>query len=584
MSSLTITYYLKYQKSNKSMNKFFLFAFIIMALAIASSCNESTSNKTKEEKPDSLTATRGYTYFFNKCSGCHNFKQDAIGPQLSGITDARTDEWIEKFVRDPKKVIESGDEHAQTMHSKFKMIMPSFAALPDSEMHAIITFLHTQKKNERTLATEDTNDIKNPIRDSIEVSDVVAGVQFVTQIPASSDQLPLTRIIKLGTQPNADDLYILDLRGKMYKLVNGQPKVYIDMPSLMPKFIQQPGLATGFGSFAFHPEFEKNGLLYTSHAEAPKSAKPDYGYSDSIPIMLQWVLTEWKTDPKSFPMSGTPRELLRIDLPTSIHGMQELSFNPYSKPGDADYGLLYIGIGDGGSTEIGHPLVSELPKKIWGSIIRIDPAGHNSNNGKYGIPASNPFSSNKEYAREVYAYGFRNPHRFSWTKAGQLLGTNIGEHNVEALNIILPGHFYGWPLREGTFMEHFFNDNGKIYPVPADDSLHHITYPVAQFDHDEGTAISGGFEYVNDDIPQLKGKYIFGDIGSGRLFFVNLKDLKIGKQAVIKKWNITMNGHPTSMAQLCNNYRVDLRYSRDRKGNIYLMSKQDGKVYRIVKP
>jgi glucose/arabinose dehydrogenase len=300
-------------------------------------------------------------------------------------------------------------------------------------------------------------------------------------------------------------------------------------------------------------------------------------------VMMQWVLTEWKTDPKAFPFAGTPRELLRINLPTAIHGMQELSFNPYAKPGEKDYGLLYLGIGDGGSTEIGHPLVSEQPKKIWGSIIRIDPAGHNSNNGKYGIPADNPFASNKEYAREVYAYGFRNPHRYSWTKSGQLLGTNIGEHNIEALNIILPGHFYGWPLREGTFMEHFFNDNGKIFPLPVDDTLHKITYPVAQFDHDEGTAISGGFEYVNNDIPQLKGKYIFGDIGSGKLFFVNLSDLKIGKQATIQKWNITMNKQPTSMAQLTNNYRVDLRFSRDRKGNIYLMSKQDGKIYKLVK-
>lgn len=549
------------------------------------SCNERSAPETSQEEPDSLTVTRGYTYFFNRCSGCHNFKQDAIGPLLSGITDVRTDEWIEKFVRDPKKVIESGDEHAQTMYSKFKTLMPSFATLPDSEMHAIITFLHTQKKTEKMLPGEDSNDIKNPITDSIAGSDVVAGVQFVTQLPASSDQLPLTRVIKLATRPDSDDLYILDLRGKLYKVESGVPKVYMDMSSLRPRFISQPGLATGFGSFAFHPEFGKNGLVYTTHAEAPKSGKADYYYADTLPVMMQWVLTEWKTDPKAFPFSGSARELLRVNLPTSIHGMQEISFNPFAKRGDEDYGLLYIGIGDGGSTEIGHSLVSELPKGIWGSVFRIDPAGNNSSNGKYGIPVHNPFATDMDYAREVYAYGFRNPHRFSWTKSRRLfLGTNIGEHNIEALNILLPGHFYGWPLREGTFMEHFFNDNGKIYPLPSDDSLHRITYPVAQFDHDEGTAISGGFEYVNNDIPQLKGKYIFGDIGSGRLFFVNVADLKIGKQAVIRKWNITMNGQPTSMAQLCKNYRVDLRFSRDRKGNIYIMSKQDGKVYKLVKP
>ena len=98
-------------------------------------------------------------------------------------------------------------------------------------------------------------------------------------------------------------------------------------------------------------------------------------------------------------------------------------------------------------------------------------------------------------AREIYAWGFRNPHRISWSKSGQLLAVNIGEHNIESLNMIMPGHFYGWPIREGTFLERFFNDIGKVYPLPANDSVYHVTYPVAQFDHDEGTAISGGFEY-----------------------------------------------------------------------------------------
>jgi glucose/arabinose dehydrogenase len=265
--------------------------------------------------------------------------------------------------------------------------------------------------------------------------------------------------------------------------------------------------------------------------------------------------------------------------------MPEIAFNPHAKTGSDDYGLLYIGIGDGGSAEIGSPLVSPQPKRVWGSILRIDPMGNNSSNGKYGIPANNPFSGkdSASFAREVYAYGFRNPHRISWTKSGKLLAINIGEHAIEALNMIEPGHFYGWPIREGTFVETFFNDNGKIYPLPANDSSFHITYPVAQFDHDEGTAISGGFEYNGKAIPELVGKYVFGDIGTGKLFYVDTKDLKLGRQATIKKWHISKDGVPTSLAQLCKNPRVDMRFGMDSKGELYVLTKYDGKIYKLVK-
>ena len=150
--------------------------------------------------------------------------------------------------------------------------------------------------------------------------------------------------------------------------------------------------------------------------------------------------------------------------------------------------------------------------------------------------------------------------------------------------MIMPGHFYGWPIREGTFMERFFNDKGKVYPLPPNDSIYHVTYPVAQFDHDEGTAISGGFEYSGTAIPQLAGKYVFGDIGTGRLFYVNMKDLRLGSQATIKKWNISVNGVPTTLAELCRDPRVDLRFGKDRNGELYLLTKEDGKVYKLVKP
>lgn len=547
-------------------------------------CNSGGKATENSVSTDPVVIGKGQNIFAERCTSCHNFKLDGIGPQLGGVTSVHSAEWIKNFISNPKQVIESGDTIAQKLIKQYKLVMPSFENLPDSDLNAVIAYINIQQAHERPPVAIDTNDIKNPIPDSITTSNLIVNIDSVTQIPASSDVAPLARITKLDYQPNTGDIFILDLRGKLYKLENGKPKVYMDMAALRPKFINQPGLATGFGSFAFHPEFAKNGLLYTTHTEPPGSAKADFSYADSIPVVLQWVLTEWKTVPGKFPFSGTGREILRIDMPSGIHGVQEITFDRFAKPGDNDYGLLYVGIGDGGGSEIGYPLTLDSPKRLWGSIIRIDPSGHNSKNGQYGIPPGNPFAQKDadEYAREIYAYGFRNPHRISWSTSGQMIAVNIGQTNIESVNLVLPGHFYGWPLREGTFAERFFNETGKIYPLPPNDSIYHVTYPVAQFDHDEGTAICGGFEYRGNAIPELKGKFLFGDIASGKLFFVNMKDLKIGKQATIKKWNISYKGQPTTLVKLSGNNRVEMRFGMDSKGELYILTKADGKVYKLV--
>jgi glucose/arabinose dehydrogenase len=355
------------------------------------------------------------------------------------------------------------------------------------------------------------------------------------------------------------------------------------MAKLRPKFINEPGLATGFGSFAFHPDFNKNGLLYTTHTEAPNSGKADFGYADSIKVTVQWVLTEWKTDhPNADTFSGKGRELFRVNMVTGIHGMQEITFNPLAKTGNEDYGLLYIGVGDGGSVEQGYPFLPHSKERPWGSVLRIDPAGHNSTNGQYGIPQSNPFAKSQNTLGEIYAYGFRNPHRITWGKSGQMLVCNIGQANIESVNLVLPGHDYGWPIREGTFVQEPNSDLSKVYPLPANDSIYHITYPVAQFDHDEGKAITGCIEYWGTAIPQLKGKYLFGDIPSGRLFYIDIAEVKTGKQAVIKEWKISLNGTAKTLKDLCGNDRVDLRFGRDARGDLYIMTKADGKVYKLM--
>jgi glucose/arabinose dehydrogenase len=464
--------------------------------------------------------------------------------------------------------------------------MPAFPNLAPQEINALLAYVHAQKQSSNTKNPPGKNFLADPVPKKIALSKLGVELDQIVQIPPSSDsgKLPLTRITQFGYQPDGAGPFVLDLRGKLYRLKNNHPFVYFNLAAFEPKFIHQPGLATGFGSFAFHPQFAQNGLLYTTHSEPAGSSKADFAFPDSIKPALQWVLTEWKTDHPSAEMfSGKGRELLRIDMVSGIHGVQEIQFNPLALPGETDYGALYIGIGDGGAVENGFAFLAHSRSKAWGTILRIIPTGSNSRNGKYGIPESNPFvhSGDEQTVKEIYALGFRNPHRITWTAAGDMLVSNIGHSNIESVNRVLPGHDYGWPIREGNFLLDPYGDLSKIYPLPVNDSIYQVSYPVAEYDHDEGKAICGGYEYQGKAVPLLTGKYLFGDIPTGRLFYFELSDMNNSSPAPISEWRVSLHGHTQSLKELCGTDRVDLHFGRDNKGELYLLTKPDGKIYRV---
>ncbi len=573
--------------------KLIIAAVVLLQVYLLSGCGSDTRVDNSAISVDSVTIASGEAVFNQHCSGCHNFRGDGIGPLLSGLTTKASAEWIQNFIKDPQHVISSGDERAGQLINRYKVVMPSFPALKDDEVSAIIAFMHTHKSVDQRTAKKD-GELLDPVPDTLALSNLAINLELVTQIPASSDsgRMPRTRITKLDFQPQTGDLFINDLRGKLYTYSSklGFSTVYLDIAKLVDvlkpksKFIHEPGLATGFGSFAFHPGFDKNGLLYTTHTEPPGSGKADFGYADSIKTTLQWVLTEWQFENPRFPAEIQMREILRVNMVSGIHGVQEITFNPNAKPGQKDYGMLYIGVGDGGSVENGYDFLVHSIEKVWGTILRIDPKGRNSANRQYGIPKDNPFekSPNSKSVKEIYAYGFRNPHRITWTSSGKMLASNIGQGNIEALDLIIPGADYGWPIREGTFVSSDLKGNlGKVFPLPANDSIYKITYPVAQYDHDEGIAISGGYEYQGTAIPELKGKYLFGDIPTGKLFYVEISDLKHGRQAPIKEWKVQLNNSFRTLKEICGSERVDLHFGRDAHGEMYILTKADGQVYKL---
>lgn len=557
-----------------------VFLACFSAAVYLTACQSANAFDDKTISNDTASIAAGKAVFDQYCEGCHNFRQDGIGPQLNAVTKQVTTQWLSDFIKDPQAQITHGDERAAKLYAKYKVAMPSFASLTENDIHHIIAFLNTHTE---TVTPDDANTIKDPIPAKILASSIVANLQLVTQIPASVDsgKKPFTRITQMITQPGSNRLFVLDLRGNLYLLNNTTAIVFMNMQKLQPNFITEPGLGTGFGSVAFHPDFMRNGLFYTTHTEKAGSAKADFAYADSIKVALQWVLTEWKVkDVNAATFSGSNRELLRINMVSVIHGMQEIAFDPLAKKGDADYGLLYAGIGDGGCTENGY-LLAHNKANLWGTVIRINPAGNNSANGRYGIPAANPFVNTAGAAQEIFAMGFRNPHRITWLSNGDMLVSNVGQSNIESVNLVKPGADFGWPVREGNFVIHDTGNINKVYALPVNDSAAHFTYPVIEYDHDEGKAISGGYEYKGK-IKDLQHKFLFGDIPTGRLFLTAIGNIQQGAVADIQEWKVTLNGKQQTLKELCGSDRVDLHFGRDAAGDVYIMTKADGKIYRIV--
>jgi mono/diheme cytochrome c family protein len=550
---------------------------IICALITFNACVNSKSSISEDDK-----VAEGKIQFTNNCASCHSFVNDGIGPNLTGLGSEIDQEEIINFIKNPKKVIEAGNERAALLEAKYKTIMPSFFFLGNEKIEAIAAYIDTFKAIEKKKTIESVGNLEDPIPFGIEESNLVVDLKLAFLVPNSNEGLPHTRIAKLEPHPTSKELYILDHNNKLYKILNNQPVEYMDMSALMPKFLRQPGLASGFGNYAFHPEFEENGLLFTSHTEPAGSKKADFAYADSIPVKLQWVLQEWKTDkPNQVPFEGENRELFRIDMVTQIHGMQQLAFNSTAKNGDADYGNLYVGIGDGGASERGFDFLTNSNKTPWGSIFRINPLGNNSKNGKYGIPSDNPFYGNKDAAKEVFANGFRNPHRFTWTRDGKLIAANIGHQRIESVYVIQKGNNYGWPYREGTFEIKPSGDMHQVFPLPENDKG--VTYPSLQYDHDEGNAVCGGFVYEGSKIPALKGKYVFGDIVKGRLFYAEESKMIAGKNIPFNEFQIAINGIKTTLKELSKSEHAKLRLGIDAEGELYLFSMNDGKVYELNK-
>jgi glucose/arabinose dehydrogenase len=324
----------------------------------------------------------------------------------------------------------------------------------------------------------------------------------------------------------------------------------------------------GLLGVALHPAFAENGLLYTYTSEPEDGAADFSTMPEGEAPNHQSVVREWQVPEPCNPASVVDPELtravLRVDEPQFNHDAGALVFGP-----DA---MLYISLGDGGGADdqgVGHVEGGngQDPGNVLGSILRIDPLGTDSTNGQYGVPADNPFVGMEGMVPEIFAYGLRNPFRFSFdAETGEMYIADVGQNDIEEINLGEAGGNFGWNVKEGTFC---FDPNGEepgfAYECTAEDDTEGLIDPIAEYDHAEGVAVVGGFVYRGSMVPELQGRYVFGDYllpesMTGRLFHLGeaneVLEFDLGEQEVL-------------------GYNL-LGFGQDAAGELYVMANSTG--------
>jgi hypothetical protein len=186
----------------------------------------------------------------------------------------------------------------------------------------------------------------------------------------------------------------------------------------------------------------------------------------------------------------------------------------------------------------------------------------------------------------IWAYGLRNPQRFHWDSQNRMLIADIGQGVVEEINLGVAGGNYGWNEREGSY-EYISSGSVSNSDTRSDASTTGYIYPVAEYDHGEGNAVTAGFVYEGQVDSHLAGKFLFGDIRRGRVFFFDATSLPDGGQDPIRELRLLDNGTEKSFLSMIQETnpstgRADLRFGQDSARNLYLLNKKDGKIRKII--
>ncbi len=370
--------------------------------------------------------------------------------------------------------------------------------------------------------------------------------QALAQVTGTNAYPGITIPYPIGfvTPPDGSDrIFIVGQTGRIFEFPNSpastSSKVFLDIQDSVVS--DAPGGELGLLGLAFHPRFASNGFFYVNYTVTDTLSGYPY----------QSIIARFKVSGSNPDSADRSSEvvLMRISQPYSNHKGGQLAFGPD--------GYLYCGLGDGGSG--GDPQGNGQNTSTWlGKILRInvDSAAPPLN---YSIPPDNPFfnDTSSTVKKEIFAYGLRNPWRFSFDVpgGGTLWVGDVGQNLWEEIDTVQSGKNYGWNIMEGF----------HCYNPPSNCDTTGLTMPIWEYDHNGKCAIIGGFVYRGSMIPSLRGKYIYGDYCSAQV------------------WALDPNppGPPVNSLLFTAGSMIT-SFGTDQHGEMYVCGYNNGVIYKIV--
>jgi len=345
-------------------------------------------------------------------------------------------------------------------------------------------------------------------------SQLVPRVQFAYEVEVAFPNLSFDQPVGLYSAGDGSDrIFVVERKGVIQVFENSEnvtaSSVFLDITDRVISADTEEGVL----GLAFHPRFSSNGFFYVDYtADSP----------------LRTVVARYSVLQGSLNQADKNSELVLLEVlqPFSNHNGGQLAFGPD--------GYLYIAFGDGGGA--GDPQGNAQNRSsLLGKILRID-IDTTSGDLMYGIPPGNPFVGNTEgFREEIFAYGLRNPWRFSFDRTtGWLWAGDVGQNRVEEVDVIESGRNYGWNIREGNL----------CYNPQQGCNQTGLQQPIWTYKHDQGFSVTGGFVYRGSKLTELTGRYIYGDYGSGRVWALQYDGVNaaVNKELVDTDLSITSFG------------------------------------------
>lgn len=354
--------------------------------------------------------------------------------------------------------------------------------------------------------------------DSSRPAGAAPAAAFQPAFPALNFEAP----VFLTAVPGSTRLAVVTQEGRIYSFEN-RPDVTSTGTLLDIRDRVLAGGEMGLLGLAFDPDYANNGYLYVNYtADNPRHT-----------VIARFTVTNGAADPASEVV------LLKYEQPYSNHNGGMLAFGPD--------GYLYIAAGDGGSGGDPQNNAQQLGN-LLGKILRIQTTPGDI------VPTDNPFIGTTGARGEIWAYGLRNPWRFSFDRAsGMLWVGDVGQNAWEEIDVISKGGNYGWRLFEGT---HDYNNPGSL---PASNFI----APLHEYSHDQGQSITGGYVYRGSAVPDLRGRYIYADFVSSRVWA-----LEYLNGSVLSNTQIATVPNPSS-------------FGEDAASELYITS-FDGSIYKLT--